>query len=220
MSSNMAHEVSRQVAEALVDIGAVGFVPDAPIRFKSGILSPIYIDNRRLPYHPDQWHIVIESFQAQIQNRALEYDVIAGVAVGGVPHSSALAYMLNIPSVFVRKDAKEHGTKKLVEGGEVTGKRVLLVEDLVTTGGSSLNGVTALRDEGALVSDLVAIVSYGFTEAQQAFADANVNLLTLTDFSTIAQVAHDKGMLGQEALTTIQDWFSDRHGWAARQELA
>jgi orotate phosphoribosyltransferase len=216
----MAHEVSRQVAEALVDIGAVGFVPDTPIRFKSGILSPIYIDNRRLPYHSTQWHIVIESFQAQIENKALAYDVIAGVAVGGVPHSSALAYMLNMPSVFVRKDAKEHGTKKLVEGGDVTAKRVLLVEDLVTTGGSSLNGVAALRDEGALVSDLVAIVSYGFTEAEQAFADANVNLLTLTDFSTIAQVAHDKGMLEQAALTTIQDWFSDPHGWAARQGFA
>lgn len=216
----MAHEVSRQVAEALVDIGAVGFVPDAPIRFKSGILSPIYIDNRRLPYHPTQWHIVIDSFKAQIEISALEYDVIAGVAVGGVPHSSALAYVLNMPSVFVRKDAKEHGTKKLVEGGDVTGKRVLLVEDLVTTGGSSLNGVTALRDEGALVSDLVAIVSYGFTEAVQAFADAQVNLHTLTDFSTIAQVAHDKQLLGQAALTIIRDWFSDPHGWAARQGFA
>jgi orotate phosphoribosyltransferase len=216
----MAHEVSRLVAEALVDIGAVDFVPDAPIRFKSGILSPIYIDNRRLPYYPTQWHIVIESFQAQIKNSALEYDVIAGVAVGGVPHSSSLAYMLNMPSVFVRKDAKEHGTKKLVEGGDVTGKRVLLVEDLVTTGGSSLNGVTALRDEGAIVSDLVAIVSYGFAEAEQAFADAKVNLHTLTDFSTIAQVAHDKQILGQSALTIIRYWFSDPHGWAARQGFA
>jgi orotate phosphoribosyltransferase len=216
----MSSEVRTRVAEALVDIGAVGFVPDAPIRFKSGILSPIYIDNRRLPYHPIQWHIVIESFQAQIENNALAYDVIAGVAVGGVPHSSSLAYMLNMPSVFVRKDAKEHGTKKLVEGGDVTGKRVLLVEDLVTTGGSSLNGVIALRDQGAIVSDLMAIVSYGFNEAQQAFADAKVNLFTLTDFSTIAQVAHDKGILGQAALTVIRDWFSDPHGWAARQGFA
>jgi orotate phosphoribosyltransferase len=215
----MSHEVSRQVAEALVDIGAVGFVPDAPIRFKSGILSPIYIDNRRLPYHPAQWHIVIESFQAQIKNSTLAYDVIAGVAVGGVPHSSALAYMLNIPSVFVRKDAKEHGTKKLVEGGDVTGKRVLLVEDLVTTGGSSLNGVTALRAEDAIVADLVAIVSYGFAEAEQAFAEAQVNLHTLTDFSVIAQVARDKVILGQAELTIIQDWFSDPHGWAARQGI-
>ncbi len=216
----MSHEVSRRVAEALVDIGAVGFVQDAPIRFKSGILSPIYIDNRRLPYHPVQWHIVIESFQAQIENSALAYDVIAGVAVGGVPHSSALAYMLNVSSVFVRKDAKEHGTKKLVEGGDVAGKRVLLVEDLVTTGGSSLNGVKALRDEGALVSDLVAIVSYGFDEAQQAFTDAKMYLHTLTDFSTIAQVARDKHILGQAAFAITQDWFIDPHGWAARQGFA
>lgn len=213
----MSHEVGGRVAEALVDIGAVGFVPDAPIRFKSGILSPIYIDNRRLPYHPTQWHIVIEAFQTLLKNEALTHDVIAGVAVGGVPHSAALAYTLNLPSVFIRKDAKEHGTRKLVEGGDVAGKRALLVEDLVTTGRSSLNGVKALRDEGALVSDLAAIVSYGFNEAQLAFEDANVELHTLTDFSTIAQVARDKSILGQAALTVIQDWFSDPHGWAARQ---
>lgn len=216
----MPDELDKQVANALLDIGAVGFVPDAPIRFKSGILSPIYIDNRRLPFHPAQWHIVVEGFRTLIAQQALDYDVIAGVAVGGVPHSSALAYLLNAPSVFIRKEAKEHGTKKLVEGGDVTGKRALLVEDLVTTGGSSLNAVSALRDEGAEVTDLVAIVSYGFEEARQAFDDAKVRLHTLTNFSAIAQAAHDKAILGQAALTIVQAWFDDPHGWASRQGLA
>ncbi|MEO8608382.1 MAG: orotate phosphoribosyltransferase [Chloroflexota bacterium] len=216
----MSNKLKMQVAQALLEIGAVGFVPDAPIRFKSGILSPIYIDNRRLPFHAGQWHIVVEGFRALIEHEGLPYDVIAGVAVGGVPHSSALAYLLNAPSVFIRKEAKEHGTKKLVEGGDVSGKRVLLVEDLVTTGGSSLNAVNALREEGGDVKDMTAIVSYGFDEARQAFAEADVQLHTLTDFSAIAQVVREKAILGEAAMSMVQDWFGDPHGWAARQGLA
>lgn len=215
----MSNELNMQVANALLDIGAVGFVPDAPIRFKSGILSPIYIDNRRLPFHPTQWHIIIEGFRALIERESLQYDVIAGVAVGGVPHSSALAYLLNAPSVFVRKESKEHGTKKLVEGGDVTDQQILLVEDLVTTGGSSLSAVGALRQEGALARDVAAIVSYGFDDARQAFEHAGVRLHTLTDFATIAQAAYDGGVLEQTAMTIIQDWFRDPYGWAGRQGL-
>jgi orotate phosphoribosyltransferase len=216
----MVDALKMQVAGALLEIGAVGFVPDAPIRFKSGILSPIYIDNRRLPFHAAQWHIVVEGFRALIGREKLAYDVIAGVAVGGVPHSSALAYGLDMPSVFIRKEAKEHGTKKLVEGGDVSGKRVVLVEDLVTTGGSSLNAVNALRDEGAVVKDMLAIVSYGFDEAVQAFERSEVMLHTLTDFSAIAQVASEKNILDDAAMTVVQDWFNDPHGWAARQGLS
>jgi len=216
----MADEWKVQVAAALLDIGAVGFVSAAPIRFKSGILSPIYIDNRRLPHHPQQWHIVIEGFRALIRQEALAYDVIAGVAVGGVPHSSALAYLLEVPSVFIRKEAKEHGTKKWVEGGDVARRRVLLVEDLVTTGGSSLNAVAALREEGGIVTDALAIVSYGFPEARQAFDQADVRLRTLTNFATISQVACEKGVLGQNEAVVIGDWFADPHGWARKQGLA
>ena len=216
----MTYEWGMRVARALLDIEAVGFVPDAPIRFKSGILSPIYVDNRRLPYHPEQWHIVIEGFQALIEQQSLKYDVVAGVAVGGVPHSSALAYSLNCPSVFVRKETKEHGTKKLVEGGSVGGKRILLIEDLVTTGGSSLSAVSALRDEGAIVQDVGAIGSYGFDEAKGAFDLADVRLHTLTDFQTITRIAHESQLLGLDAVSIIEDWFHDPRGWAAKQGFA
>src|SRR5689334_11197583 len=116
------------VARALLEIGAVGFSPNEPIRFKSGILSPVYVDNRKLPYYPQQWGIIIEGFKLQV--KSIHFDVIAGVAVGGVPHSAALGYALQMPSLFVRKEAKEHGKGQRVEGGEVSGKRVLLVEDL------------------------------------------------------------------------------------------
>ena len=141
----------QSIAKALLNINAVGFSPQAPITFKSGIISPVYVDNRQLIFHPTEWHVIIEGFQSLIQAQALAFDVIAGVAVGGVPHSSALAYQLNKPSVFIRKEAKEHGKGKRVEGGDVQDKRVLLIEDLVTTGGSSLSGVRSTpRDQAQM----------------------------------------------------------------------
>lgn len=209
----------REVARALIEIEAVGFTPQSPIRFKSGILSPVYVDNRRLPFHPRQWHTVIVGFAELIENSGLEFDVIAGVAVGGVPHSSALAYHTGRPSVFVRKEAKEHGKGQRVEGGDVDGQRILLVEDLVTTGGSSLSGIEALRQEGAIVSDCLAIVSYGFDEAQKSFAEASINLHTLTDFTTILELAAELKKFTAQEKTVIEDWFSDPHNWAKRQGL-
>ena len=208
------------VARALLAIGAVGFSPARPITFKSGILSPVYVDNRRLPFWPDQWRIVIQGFQKAINDNQIEFDVIAGIEAAGIPHSAALGYELGRPSVFVRKQAKEHGTRSRVEGGDVSGRRVLLVEDLVTTGGSSLAGVEALRQDSATVQDCLAIISYGFEEARQAFERAEVRLHTLTSFEEILQQAGESGQLGQADLAVIHDWLDDPHGWAERQGLA
>lgn len=208
--------MSEAVARALIEIGAVGFSPQNPITFKSGIVSPIYVDNRRLPYYPEQWQMIIQGFQALIEVDNIAFDVIAGVAVGGVPHSSALGYAIQRPSVFVRKEAKGHGKGQRVEGGDIKDKTVLLVEDLVTTGGSSLSGVQALRDEGALVDTLIAIVSYGFDDAQANFASANVDLKTLTNFETILNIALELEKFGQAEHDILSDWFSDPHGWASR----
>lgn len=212
--------LEREVAGALLDIGAVGFAPHAPVTFKSGIISPVYVDNRTLPYHPAQWHRVIEGFRDLIGRGALRFDLIGGIAVGGVPHSAALAYTLNKPSIFIRQATKEHGKGRMVEGGAVEGTRVLLVEDLVTTGESSLHGVNALREAGALVSDVIAIVSYGFAEAKNAFSQANVRLHTLTRFDVITQAALEMGQYGPEEKAVIDDWLRDPHGWAARQRIS
>ena len=201
----------RSTAKALLDIGAVGFSPQAPIRFKSGILSPVYVDNRQLIYHPQAWHTVIEGFRAVVET--LDAEVIGGVAVGGVPHSSALAYAMKMPSVFIRKESKGHGKARRIEGGAVERKKVVLLEDLVTTGGSSLSGVRALRQAGAIVSDLIAIVSYGFDEADRAFVQAGVKLHTLTDFETLLEIALERGLFTDAEAGLIQEWFADPHGW-------
>ncbi len=206
----------KQVAGALLSAQAVGFSPQSPVRFASGILSPVYVDNRVLSFHPQQWHIVIQAFQNLIQAQNIIADVIAGVAVGGVPHSAALAFTLNIPHVFIRKEAKGYGKQRRVEGGDITAKNVLLVEDLVTTGGSSLSAVNALRDEGGAVSDVLAIVSYGFSQARETFATAQVKLHTLTDFQTILDEAFALSYFDKEQLDIIRDWFAEPQAWGKR----
>jgi orotate phosphoribosyltransferase len=206
---------SLNVARALLKIGAVGFSLAQPIRFKSGLLAPMYIDNRRLPYFPAQWAQVIEAFAACLKESALPCDVIAGVAVGGVPHSAALGYHTRIPSVFIRKETKEHGLGKRVEGGSVEGKRVVLVEDMVTTGGSSLSAVDALRDEGARVTDLLAIISYDFPEAQTAMTGAGMALHTLTSVPVVLDEARVQGILTDSDFDRVQAWHRDPYGWGA-----
>jgi len=212
----MTLNLKQSIAKALLSINAVGFTLDALVTFKSGIVSPVYVDNRQLIYHPTEWHTVIEGFKELIEKQALNYDVIAGVAVGGVPHSSSLAFIMHKPSIFVRKEAKEHGKGKRIEGGEVAGKRVLLVEDLVTTGTSSLSGVEALRESDAILTDAIAIVSYGFTEATTAFQDANLNLHTLTNFEVILEVALSENRFSHNEANVIREWFDDPHSWGEK----
>ena len=205
--------VQTAVAQILVDIGAVNFTPDAPVTFKSGIVSPVYVDNRIIPYYPDAWRAAINGFQTVINTENITFDVIAGIATAGIPHSAALGYSIGRPSLFIRKEAKAHGQKKRVEGGDVTDKRVLLVEDLITTGGSSISGVMALRHEGAEVTDCMAIVSYGFDEAAANFNDNGVILHTLTTFDHILKYAHDQGKINETVLQSVQTWMQSPYTW-------
>lgn len=207
------------VAEALLDIGGVGFRLTNPLTFKSGIVSPVYCDNRTFPFWPTQWRKVIAGFMSLIESQHLAFDVIGGIEAAGIPHSAGLGYAMARPSVFIRKQAKEHGKQARIEGGDVEGKRVLLVEDLVTTGGSSLSGVQALRDAGATVTDCLAIISYEFPEAREAFAQAQVRLHTLTGFEAILQGALTRNLLDQEGVSAIRDWLNDSHGWAKKRSL-
>jgi orotate phosphoribosyltransferase len=211
--------VEIKVAQALLAIGAVGFTPENPITFKSGLLSPVYIDNRKLIFWPEQWHTIIEGFRQMIDEQQILYEVIAGIETAGVPHSSALAYILQKPSVFVRKQPKEHGTKSRVEGGDVSNRRVLLIEDLVTTGGSSLAGAEALRETGAVVQDCLAITSYGFTMSEHAFKIMEIRLHTLTSFHIIVQEAVKMDLFNATQLALIEDWLKDPHRWAESQGL-
>ena len=142
------------------------------------------------------------------------FDVMAGIETAGIPHSSALAYVLQKPSVFVRKKPKEHGLKSKIEGGEVAGKHVLLIEDLVTTGGSSLAGVEALRQARAKVTDCLVIVNYGFPESQNAFQKAKIKLHTLTSFPVILQEAIKAGKINTKGKDIIEQWLQNPYEWS------
>ncbi len=196
----------QKVAHALLKIGAVGFVPDNPITFNSGIVSPVYIDNRKLPFYPNEWKIIIESFSKIIKKEKIKLDVIAGVEAAGIPHSAALGFFMNQPSVFVRKEAKDHWTKRMVEGGSVLNKNVLLIEDLVTTGGSSLHAVENLRKEGGKVKICLVIVSYNLPRAQDAFTKAKVKLHAITSFPVILGEAKKLGMIKGDRLKKVEGW--------------
>jgi len=212
----MTMNTKRSSAKALLDIGAVGFSPESPITFKSGMQSPVYVDNRQLIHHPAAWHIIIENFKSLLESRCLEYEIIAGVAVGGVPHSSALAYTMKAPSIFIRKETKAHGAGKRIEGGPVRGRQVLLVEDLITTGGSSLSAVDCLREAGAQVTDALAIISYGFSDSASAFRRAGLALHTLTDFETLLGLARAGQILSAAQIEVIRRWLADPYSWAAK----
>lgn len=204
---------SQAVASALLDIGAVGFSLDTPITFKSGMLSPVYVDNRRLPFHPTQWRVILDGFAQLIQEKQIEFDTIAGVESAGIPHSAALGYLMQKPSIFVRKKVKDHGTKSRVEGGPVEGSTVLLLEDLVTTGSSSLAVVEALREAQAIVRDCLVIVNYDFPESRAGFAAAKVRLHPLTTFEDILNEGIKRKKITAVQRKSVTDWLADPWAW-------
>lgn len=208
-------KLANDVARALLLAETIG-VSATPITFKSGIKSPVYIDNRKLTFHPEHWRTIIVAFQRVLEAQGTVFDVIAGIEAAGIPHSSALAYTMRRPSVWVRKQAKEHGLLKRVEGGDVSGQRVVLVEDQVTTGGSSLAGVMALREAGAVVEDCLSITSYAFPEALDAFTEAGVRLHTLTTFPVMLEIGGKLGKFDAAQIETVETWLRNPHDWSER----
>jgi orotate phosphoribosyltransferase len=199
------------VARALLEAGTVALRPDDPVTFRSGLRSPVYVDNRQLISRPAPWRVVIESFDGALP--ATQDLVIAGVESAGIPHSSALAFATARPSVFVRKTAKDHGLGRRIEGGDVSGRHVILIEDMVTTGGSSLSAVQALREAGATVETCLAIITYGFAEAIDAFAAADCRLTTLTTFDTVVDEALASAAIDERAAELVRRWLVAPHAW-------
>lgn len=204
---------AQQVAKALLEIGAVGFTPEKPITFKTGILSPVYVDNRILPSHPAQWKVVLGGLAELIKKVEPNGAIIAGIETAGIPHSAALGYILGWPSVFIRKKVKDHGAKKMIEGGKVESKKVVLVEDHITTASSSLHGVDEIKAAGGDLTDCFCITTYGFAESTQAMKDAGITLHSLTTFADILTEAKAMGKITAEVETVVNEWLQDPHNW-------
>lgn len=197
---------ARAFAADLLRIGAVLLRPDEPFTWASGIQAPIYTDNRLSLGYPALRRRLAAGFEAQIQARGLEPDVIAGTATAGIPHAALLADRLDLPLVYVRAKPKGHGRGNRIEGPLGDGQRVVVVEDLVSTGGSSLDAAAALREAGGEVLAVLAIFSYNLPRAAQAFAEAGVPLHALTDFDVLLDVAAAEGTVRPDQRRDVLAW--------------
>lgn len=173
------------VAQMLLETGAVKIQPDKPFTWTSGIVSPIYCDNRRMISFPEAVNTVTFAFKELVED--MKFDVIAGTATAGIPWAAFLAYELDMPMIYIRSKPKEHGTKSQIEGVMKKNARVLIVEDLVSTGKSSLAAVEAVRAEGGRVTQVVSIFQYGFPMAAKAFEEAGVKLDSITSFPVLLE---------------------------------
>ena len=193
------------VAHTLLDIDAVKLSPKEPFTWASGIKSPIYCDNRQILGDVKAHRKVIQLLIEEL-GKFQEADVIVGTATAGIPHATLIADRLEKPSAYVRGSKKAHGTARQIEGAAVKGKRVVVIEDLISTGGSSLNAVEALRAEGAEVLGVVAIFSYGIKGAVQKFAAADCLYSVLCDLDTLLEVAAERGVLDSAGAADVREF--------------
>lgn len=208
------------LAEHLINIGAVSFLTDRPMRLKSGLITPIYVDNRTITAAPEAWRDVLETMATKVTELGIECDIVAGVEGAGVSHAAALAYRLNKPHVFVRNSAKTYGNKSRVEGMSVAGKRVLLIEDHISTGLSLLSAVEGLKAEGAIVTDCLAITSFGIDETRRLFDRLGVACHEMINFTKVIDKAVEMDRLSAEDREKLNDWLSSPWTWAARHAIS
>lgn len=202
-----------EVAEILLDVGAVDLSPKNPFTFTSGIKSPIYCDNRLLMSHVDERRKIIDAFEELLKEEGVAFDVIAGTATAGIPHASWLSELENAPMIYVRDSKKEHGKKNKIEGVLKENQKVLVVEDLMSTGGSSAGAVEAVRSAGGIVNYCAAIFTYGLEKSKKKFDELDCNLITLTDFETLIRVAEKRGDITGEEKKELKKWQADPDNW-------
>lgn len=205
---------AQKVAKILLDTKAVKVRIDPPFDWNTGLKSPMYCDNKWLISFPEERRVIIDGFKKLIKENNLEFDTIAGTAAAGIPWASFLAWELDKPMVFVRAQPKDYGLAKQVEGTMPKGSRVLVVEDLISTGRSSLTSVTACQKEyDAKIVAVLAIVTYEMQIAKESFEDTKVPLFILTNFSTIIQMATEEKYLTQEEKESALAWGADPEAW-------
>ncbi len=201
------------MAKSLLDIKAVLLSPDKPFIWASGWHSPIYCDNRRILSFPDIRENVCRLMADIIREKYPQAEVIAGVATGAIAHGMLIACFLGKPFVYVRPKPKDHGTGSQIEGILDKGAKVVVVEDLISTGKSSLAAVDALNKAGAEVLGMVAIFSYNFNQARRAFEESNVELTTLTNYDALIEVASQTGYIRNSDLECLREWRFSPSTW-------
>jgi orotate phosphoribosyltransferase len=198
--------VAEKVASYLLDIKAIKLEPNHPFTWASGWKSPIYCDNRKTLSYPEVRSYIKEQFAALIREKYPEVEVIAGVATGAIAQGVLVAQELGLPFIYVRSSAKNHGLENLIEGEYKPGQKVVVIEDLVSTGGSSLQAVEALRNGGCEVLGMLAIFTYGFQKAENNFEQAACELTTLSNYNAIIDLALKVGYVQPEQVDKLKEW--------------
>jgi orotate phosphoribosyltransferase len=207
-------DTAYKVAEFLLQIKAIKLQPENPFTWASGIKSPIYCDNRKTLSYPKIRNYIRQHFVQTINNHFPMPDLIAGVATGGIAIGVLVAQEMGLPFVYVRSEEKKHGLTNMIEGHFESGQNVVVIEDLISTGGSSLKAVEALREKGCVVKGMAAIFTYGFEESVQNFKKAKCRLETLTNYDTLIETAVKKEYINEKDLDSLKKWRQKPKTWA------
>ncbi|MBL7933414.1 MAG: orotate phosphoribosyltransferase [Bacteroidia bacterium] len=207
-------DAAYKVAEFLLQIKAVKLQPEQPFTWASGLKSPIYCDNRKTLSYPKIRTYIRQHFVDVINENFAKPDVIAGVATGGIAIGALVAQEMGLPFIYVRSEAKKHGLTNMIEGEVTKGQSVVVIEDLISTGGSSLKAVDALREKGCEVKGMVAIFTYGFDESVQNFKKAKCRVETLTNYNTLITAAVEKEYIDKNNIKSLEEWRANPAKWS------
>ncbi len=206
-------EIEQKVAEFLLQIKAIKLQPNNPFTWASGLKSPIYCDNRITLSHPQVRTYIRQKLTELVVEEYGTSGVIAGVATAGIPQGALVAQELGLPFIYVRSSAKQHGTGKLIEGEINPAQRVVVIEDLISTGKSSLQAIETLRNAGYEVAGLAAIFSYGFTAATDNFANAKIKFSTLSNYPALINYAAAHNYINKSDLVLLSEWAQNPEKW-------
>ncbi len=204
---------AKQFAEKLLQINALKISPQNPFTWASGWKSPVYCDNRKLLSYPYVRDFVKSELSNMVWEQYPDAEVIAGVATAGIAIGALVADLLKLPFIYVRSKPKEHGMGNQIEGFMEPGKKVVVIEDLISTGKSSLQVVDALRDAGAEVMGMCGLFTYGFPEAEAAFEKAGVKLTTISNYAALIELAKDKNVVAESDLVSLGEWRTSPSTW-------
>lgn len=205
--------LATEIASHLLDIKAVYLQPDNPFTWASGIQSPIYTDNRVTLSYPDTRTLIEDGFVQKIKEEFPDVEVIAGTATAGIPHGAIIADRMDLPFAYIRSKPKDHGAGNQVEGRIFKGQKMVVIEDLISTGGSVLDAVAAAEREGADVLGVVAIFTYELPKAAENFTNAGVKLVTLSNYSELIKVAKVQGYINADGLTLLKKFKENQESW-------
>ena len=215
MKSTDTDRVAYQVSNILIDLGCIILRPHQPFRYNSGIISPVYTDNRLILSNPRDREKIVDMLIKTVRQIGIP-DVIAGTSTAGIPHAAFIAQKLNLPMVYVRPKPKEYGKTNQVEGSLRKGQIVIVIDDLISTGRSSIEVVNAIRKFGGKVTNIIAITTYGLKAAEENFAENKIKIHTLTDLDHSCEIALEKGFLNAQKAKIIKDWARDPQNWAKK----